>query len=64
MAQINYTFLLLQYLLAMVYVYFRRAELPLEAYNRTNFFIALYVGGCLLKKIDIMVDGSNAGILI
>ena len=27
----------------MVYVYFRRAGLALEAYNRTNFFIALYV---------------------
>lgn len=40
----NVQLLLFQYLLAMVYVYFRRAELPLEAYNRTNFFIALYAG--------------------
>lgn len=31
----------LQYLLAMVYVYFRRAALPLEHYNRVNFFTAL-----------------------
>lgn len=32
-----------KYLLAMVYIYFRRAGLPLESYNRTNFFIALYL---------------------
>ena len=30
-----------QYLVAMVYVYFRRACLSIEDYNRTNFFIAL-----------------------
>ena len=30
-----------QYLLAMVYVYFRRAALPIEQYNRVNFFTAL-----------------------
>eukprot|EP00731_Ephydatia_muelleri_P027426 Em0019g299a len=32
-----------KYLLAMVYVYFRRASLPIELYNRVNFFIALYL---------------------
>lgn len=32
-----------QYLLSMVYVYFRRASLPIEQYNRVNFFIALWV---------------------
>ena len=31
----------LQYLLAMVYVYFRRALLPLDQYDRMNFFVAL-----------------------
>lgn len=31
----------LQYLLAMVYAYFRRAELGRREYNRTNFFLAL-----------------------
>ena len=31
----------LQYLLAMVYVYFRRANLTLDQYTRTNFFAAL-----------------------
>ena len=31
----------LQYLLAMVYVYFRRANLTLNQYTRTNFFAAL-----------------------
>ena len=31
------------YLLAMVYTYFRRAELPLDQYNRLNFFLALYL---------------------
>lgn len=33
----------LQYLLAMVYVYFRRACLDIQEYNSTNFFVALYV---------------------
>ena len=31
----------LQYLLAMVYVYFRRANLTLDQYTRVNFFAAL-----------------------
>ena len=30
-----------QYLLAMVYVYFRRAQLTMEEYTRRNFFVAL-----------------------
>ena len=30
-----------QYLLAMVYTYFRRAELTKREFNRMNFFIAL-----------------------
>ena len=34
-------FLPLQYLLAMVYVYFRRANLTLDQYTRVNFFAAL-----------------------
>lgn len=34
-------FFFLQYLLAMVYVYFRRASLPLDQYSRFNFFVAL-----------------------
>ena len=50
--------LLLQYLLAMVYVYFRRAELPLEAYNRTNFFVALYVGSLShLSSLVLSITG-------
>ena len=32
-----------KYLLAMVYVYFRRALLPLKQYNRMNFFAALFL---------------------
>lgn len=31
----------MQYLLAMVYVYFTRASLCVEEYTRINFFIAL-----------------------
>ena len=34
-------FLPLQYLLAMVYVYFRRANLTQDQYTRVNFFAAL-----------------------
>ncbi len=30
-----------QYLLAMVFVYFRRANLSLKEFDRLNFFIAL-----------------------
>ena len=37
----DYFFFFLQYLLAMVYAYFRRAELGRREYNRMNFFIAL-----------------------
>ena len=37
----EYFFFFLQYLLAMVYAYFRRAELGRREYNRMNFFIAL-----------------------
>ncbi|XP_022788009.1 speedy protein A-like [Stylophora pistillata] len=32
-----------KYLLAMVYTYFRRAELARREFNRMNFFIALYL---------------------
>lgn len=34
-------FLRLQYLLAMVLVYFRRANLKLSEYTRSNLFLAL-----------------------
>ena len=37
----NFSFFFLQYLLAMVYAYFRRAELGRREYNKMNFFIAL-----------------------
>ena len=33
-----------RYLLAMVFVYFKKAKLEHEEYNRLNFFKALYLG--------------------
>ena len=35
------TFYSVQYLLAMVYTYFKRAEIPKLEYNPMNFFVAL-----------------------
>ena len=36
-----------RYLLAMVFVYFKKAKLEHEEYNRLNFFKALYLGSSL-----------------
>ena len=36
-----------RYLLAMVFVYFKKAKLEHEEYNRLNFFKALYLGTSL-----------------
>jgi speedy protein len=36
-----------RYLIAMVYVYFKRAHLPLEDYTVFNFFVALYLANDL-----------------
>ena len=36
-----------RYLLAMVFVYFKKAKLEHEEYNRLNFFKALYLGANL-----------------
>ncbi|XP_063426681.1 speedy protein 1-B-like [Mytilus trossulus] len=33
-----------KYLIAMVFAYFKRADLKIREYTRTNFFVALYLG--------------------
>lgn len=41
-----YDFCILQYLLAMVFAYFKRANLAEKEYTRLNFFAALWVQLC------------------